>query len=197
MLRNKLVVENTIIEISNNWIGVQTVLVNKQIVSKIFSFSGCEHQFNVVENGVSVSYLLTISTSSKKLLLETNQVLVDLKRNGEWIEKGVLLNIGIQESKISNKQKVKGIKHLKEYNISNAMNALQKAKEVDNDDPEIYLLLACCYSNQENVKEGLACIKKALEKNLPDKDLILKHDMLAFLRIQKEFTELMEKHPSA
>lgn len=54
MPSNKLKIGKVLIEIHNNWIGVQSITINSQTVSKKFSFAGAEHYFTLVEDGVVV-----------------------------------------------------------------------------------------------------------------------------------------------
>ena len=184
---------NNVIEIHNNWIGVQTVLVNGEIVSKKFSISGNSHFFTIRKDGYDRKCILTTKLSSKQRLIKNNQVLIDLRCDGKIIKENFLINFGtnkkgkINQKKETNEHKITGIKLLREYEIENAINALEWGLELDRNDPEIYFYLACCYSIQEKKKDGFECIKKAVENNLNDTEIILNHEMLAYLRVQDGF----------
>ncbi len=191
MSDKKIKIGNNIIEIHNNWIGVQTVLVNGKVVSKKFSLSGNNHFFTLLEDGHDKKYILTTKSSSKKQRLTSNQFLIDLRCDGKIIKENFLIDFGSNQKKENNEHKIRGIKHLREYEIKSAIKALQWALEFDRNDPEIYFYLACCYSIEENKKEGFECIKKAVENDLNDTEMILNHEMLAYLRMQDGFEAFM------
>ena len=187
MLSNRIILENITIEVFNNWIGVQSILINNKIVSKKFSMTGCEHHFQLVESGRIVNYILSTKTSSKIQLLKTNQVLIDLTRNGEIIQQNLLLNIGKTIKQSNNPSKTEGLKYLYEYEIVEAINSFKQSLIKDNSDGEIYFLLACCYSIEEDSKEGIRHLELAIKNNFLDRELILNHEMLAYVRMQEEF----------
>jgi len=87
----------------------------------------------------------------------------------------------------NNQAKRDGLAKLREYELEEALIDFKKAQELDPQDPEIYFHMACAYSILEKTKEGFEAIKKAKELGFKDDDTILKHDMLAFLRIQDAF----------
>ena len=194
MSDKKIKIGNNVIEIHNNWIGVQTVLVNGNIVSKKFSISGNNHFFTIMEDGHDRKYILTTKLSSKQRLTKKNQVLVDLKCDGKIIKENLLIDFGPNQKKETNEHKIAGIQLLRDYEIKNAIKALEWGLELDKNDPEIYFYLACCYSIQEKAKEGFECIKKAVENNLNDTDIILNHEMLAYLRVQDGFEAFMNSN---
>ena len=70
---------NTIIEFVNSISGKETVKVNGQIVSTKSSIFGTQHHFKVVENGEPARYMLRTKIGGPTL------VLIDLKRNGDYI----------------------------------------------------------------------------------------------------------------
>ena len=194
MINNKLSLPNATIEIFNNWIGVHTVKVNDLIVSKKFSYADCNLPFDLIENGEEINYMLIVKIGSKDMLLKTNEILVDLLRENTKIKEDVLLVFGTDTKKSTNKEKVEGLKLLKEFQISAAIESFKKALEIDRHDPEIHFSLACCYSNQEMTEEGLKSLKLAIENNLLDLDSLLKHDLLAYLRLQDGFKELIDQN---
>lgn len=187
MSSNKIKIGEVIIEIYNNWIGVQSIIINRETISKQFSFAGSEHYFTLLEDGVVIPYVLTTKRSSKK----GAQMLVDLKRDGKMIKENVLISF-ITNKKENNKHKLRGIKFLKAYEIVEAIGAFKHGLEFDRSDAEIYFYLACCYSIEEDATKGFECLKLAIEYNLKDIHLILHHDMLAYLRIQEEFKVFLD-----
>lgn len=187
MSGKKINIGNNIIEIQNNWIGVQSILVNGKVVSKKFSFSGTNHYFSISEDSHEKKYTLTTKISSKKRPLKSTQILIDLRCDGNIIKENLLIDFGTNQKKENNENKVAGIKLLKEYEIKNAIKTLKWGLDFDRNDPEIYFYLACCYSIEEKTKDAFECIKKAVENNLNDKEMILNHEMLAYIRIQDGF----------
>ena len=117
MALDKIKIENYIIEVHNNWRGVQTVTVNRQIVSKKFSFAGTDHFFTLLEGGHDIPYVLTTKINSKSHLLTDNQILIDLKRDGKMIKEDVLLNFITVQKKEKNKSKAVGIKCLRDVEL--------------------------------------------------------------------------------
>ncbi len=194
MSGKKIQIGNNIIEIGNNWVGVQTILFNGRIVSKKFSFSGTYHYFSIQDNGHEKKYTLTTKVSSKKYLLRSNQILIDLRCDGTIIKEDLLIEFGTDQKREVNEKKGAGIKYLKEYQIKSAIKALNWGLEFDKNDPEIYFYLACCYSLEEKTKDAFECIKKAFENNLNDKEMILNHEMLAFIRIQDGFEDFLNSN---
>lgn len=47
--------------------------------------------------------------------------------------------------------------------------------------------MACAYSILERTEEGFNCLQKAVTYGLPDTEMILNHDMIAFLRMDPAF----------
>lgn len=164
---------------------METVIVNGKVVSKKSSFLGTSHYFIVTDKGRDIAFILTTK------LGPAGQVYFDLKKDGELIEENVLVNFGTKGKHEENAFKTKGIKLLHEYEIKLAIEALTKGLAFDKEDPEIYFYLACCYSIEENVEEGFECIKKAVAYNLNDKEMILNHEMLAYLRLQDGFEDFL------
>lgn len=181
MQYQKLVSGNTIIEFHNNWLGEETVIVNGQIVSKKSSITGTHHHFTVKEESDTARYVLTTK-------LDMNmQVLVDLRRNGILIHQDVVVRYGGVPKSPVNKAKKQGLIYLKQYDLEEAVAELQKAVDIDPDDPEIYFHLACAYSVMEKPQEGFECLMLTVKKGLQNTEMILDHDMLAFLRMHPAF----------
>ena len=192
MSLDKIIIKDHLIEIHNNWRGVQTVFVNKKIVSKKFSFAGTEHLFDLLEDGKEVAYILTTKISSKTQLLADHEILIDLKRDGVLIKENLLVHFTRKQKKENNKHKIAGIKHLSNYEIQEAIKAFKRGLAVDQNDPEIYFHLACCHSLEEQTKEAFEYIRLAVDNQLNDREMILHHEMLAFVRIQDGFKAFLE-----
>ncbi len=192
MSDNIIVIDNKAIELHNNWLGVQSVVINKQIVSKKYAFAGTKHEFTLSEDGKDVPYCLTTKVSSKTHILRANQIVFDFIRDGEIIKENILINLVILQRKETNQHKVAGMKFLKEYEIKEAIRELDRALAIDGKDPHIYFYLACCYSVLEKTKDGFDNIKLAIENDLNDKELILNHELLAFIRMQDGFEVFMD-----
>lgn len=183
----KLKHNTTIIELHNNWLGEETVIVGGKPVSKKSSVYGTNHFFTVIEDGHQVKYVLTT-----KILDNMMSVGVDLSRNGTLVHENVKLPYGSKPKSAGQELKTKGLAKLKNYDIPEALELLQQAKDLDPDDAEIYFHLACAYSNLEDTENGYANIKKAVSYGLADHESILNHDMLAFLRIQDQFEKFQQ-----
>lgn len=171
----------TIIEFHNNWLGEETVIINGQVVSKKSSVWGTHHYFNVIEQGHNVRYVLTTKVNSGM------QVLLDLKRNGKLVQENLPVLYGSRPRKPKNTAKREGISKLMEYELEEAIQSLKLALDIDADDPEIYFHLACAHSVQENTSEGFESLRLAIHHKLQDTEMILNHDMLAFLRMHDAF----------
>ncbi len=185
MQYKKLTSKNTVIEFHNNWLGEETVIVGGQVVSKKSSIWGAHHYFNVMENGKEVRYILTTKVGSNL------QVLLDLRRNGEIVHEDVLVSFGSKPKIPENKAKKQGFIKLKEYDVKPALIEFEKALDLEPNDPEIYFHMACAYSNLEKTNEAFASLKKAVENGLQNHELILNHDMLAFIRMHDAFESFL------
>jgi hypothetical protein len=183
----KLKHNTTIIELHNNWLGEETVIVGGKPVSKKSSVYGTNHFFTVIEDGHQVKYVLTT-----KILDNMMSVGVDLSRNGTLVHENVKLPYGSKPKSAGQELKTKALAKLKNYDIPEALELLQQAKDLDPDDAEIYFHLACAYSNLEDTENGYANIKKAVECGLADHESILNHDMMAYLRIQDQFEKFQQ-----
>lgn len=186
MYYKKINFEGLIIEFHSNWLGEETVGVNGQTVSKKSSIMGTDHYFSILENGSISRYILTSKLDASM------SVFLDLRRNGQMIlEDTPVPNAGMYRStgrlSILSPYKISGLNKLKEYRIEEAIEDLNKALEKNPEDPEIYFHLACAYSIQEKALDGFECLRKAVSLNLNNRDMILSHDMLAYLRMHPAF----------
>lgn len=185
MQYQKITSGNIVIEFHNNWLGEETVIVNGQVVSKKSSVWGTNHYFTISENGADVRYILTTK------VVDGLQVALDLSRNGELIQENVPVKFGSMPKKPANKAKKRGLAELKEYGLETALIEFEKALEQDPNDPEIYFHMACAHSVKENTGDGFWCLKKAVDNGLADKEMILNHDMLAFIRMHPAFEDFL------
>ncbi len=183
----KLKSEGTIIEFHNNWLGEETVIVGGKTVSKKSSIMGANHFFTVVENGALVNYVLT-----SKVLDSFMNVGVDLIRNGQVIYANVPLSYGSKPKSPHEELKSKALAKLIAFEIPEALDLLKRAQQLEPDDYEIYFHLACAYSNLEDLENGYANLKLAVQHGMNDFEKILNHDMLAFLRLQDPFERFQE-----
>lgn len=177
----KIKIKDTIVEFHNNWVGVETIIINGQIVSKKSSVWGAHHRFTLIEDGKEAKYVLTTKVGADFA------VLLDLHRNGKTVEENIAVEHGGKPKWPSNKFKKEGIDKLNNYYVDDAIKELNKALEISADDPELYFYLACAYSVKEDLVEGFRNIYLAVKHNLYDKEEILDNDMLAFLRMNEAF----------
>ncbi len=180
MYYKKLNLEGLIIEFHNNWLGEETIVVNGQTVSKKSSIMGTDHHFSVLENGSLARYVLTTKIDSSMA------VYLDLCKNRNLILEDILVPMTSKSAPLTH-YKSTGLQKLKEYKIDEAIEDLNKALDKTPSDPELYFHLACAYSILERAKEGLDALQKAIEYNLNNRDMILSHDMLAYLRMHETF----------
>jgi len=177
---------NTLIELGNSWLGEESVYVGGQLVSKKSSFWGVHHHFTVLENGEEAKYVLSTKVGGSL------QAYFDLRRNGVLIHEDVLIPMGYRPRKPRNLAKKKGLAYLSEYDLPHALEELKKALEIDPDDPEIYLGIACVYSVQEDADLAFEALRTAVDYQLPDPDRILDQDQLAFVRMHPAFPAFQE-----
>lgn len=185
MQYQKLTSGDTTIEFHNNWLGEETVIVKGRVVSKKSSVWGIDHKFTVLEKGKEVKFVLTTKVDANM------QVLLDLRRDKKLVINDLPVKYGFLP-KNSNKAKQEGIQKLKAYQLKEALEDFQKALKENDEDPEIYFHMACAYSVLEQPLEGFENLKLAVEHNLQDTEMILNHDMLAFLRLHDAFEGFFE-----
>lgn len=185
MQYQKITSEATTIEFHNNWLGEETVIVKGQVVSKKSSIMGADHPFTVLEKGKKVQFVLTTKLNAH------GEVLLDLRRNDKLVVSDLRVAYGFLP-KNANKAKQEGIQKLKAYQLNEALEDFKKALKENNEDPEIYFHMACAYSVLEKPLEGFESLKKAVANNLQNTEMILNHDMLAFLRLHDAFEGFFE-----
>ncbi len=181
MQYKKIVSGETVIEFHNNWLGEETVIVNGQIVSKEYSVWGTNHYFTVMEDGHHARYILTTKVDANL------QVVLDLSRNGLLVEENIPVKYSSQLGIPKNRTKQAAITKLNNYDLEEAIDEFKKALKENPKDAEIYFYLACAYSVLERTDEGFDALKTAVANGLPDQEMILNHDMLAFLRMHPAF----------
>lgn len=181
MQYQKITSGDTVIEFHNNWLGEETVIVKGQVVSKKSSIWGIDHKFSVQEKGKEVRFILTTKVDANM------QVLLDLRRNGKKVVEDLPVKLGWMPKTPKNLPKQQGIQKLKEYKLEEALVDFKEALKENDEDPEIYFHMACAYSVLERTQEGFEALRKAVEHNLQNTEMILNHDMLAFLRLHDAF----------
>ena len=181
MQYQKITSGDTVIEFHNNWLGEETVIVKGQVVSKKSSVWGIDHKFSVQEKGKEVRFILTTKVDANM------QVLLDLRRNGKKVVEDLPVKLGWMPKTPKNLPKQQGIQKLKEYKLEEALVDFKEALKENDEDPEIYFHMACAYSVLERTHDGFEALRKAVEHNLQNTEMILNHDMLAFLRLHDAF----------
>ncbi len=187
----KLQAGNLIIEFHNNWLGEESVLVNGQLVSKKSSIMGTDHHFTMLENGSMARYVLSSKVD------QAMNVYLDLRKNHVLIQENIPILVWgkeYEQQKKTSPYKNEGLKKLNDYKIEEAIEDFLKALDKTSDDPEIYFHLACAYSILENPEKGFESLQKAIQYGLKNKESVLTHEMLAFLRIHERFEDFMEKN---
>ena len=92
----------------------------------------------------------------------------------------------------SNPFKKSGLRKYTEYDIEEAIDDFQKGLKIEPKDLALHFNLACAYSLLENKEEAFRYLDLAVDHGFKDFEKILKHDDLAFLRIQPEFEAFKE-----
>lgn len=87
----------------------------------------------------------------------------------------------------SNPFKKSGLKKYKEYDIEEAIEDFNKALKIDPKDASLHFNLACAYSLMEDKEKAFQYLELAVMHGMSDHERIMKHDDLAFVRIQPEF----------
>jgi TM2 domain-containing membrane protein YozV/Flp pilus assembly protein TadD len=82
-----------------------------------------------------------------------------------------------------------GVQKFKDFDYVGAIEAFERALEINPQDVAVHFNLACTYSLTENKKEALYHIDKAVAYGFKDFKRIREHDALAWLRIQDEFSD--------
>ena len=152
---------------------------------------GTDHHFTMLENGSMARYVLSSKVD------QAMNVYLDLRKNHVLIQENIPILVWgkeYEQQKKTSPYKNEGLKKLNDYKIEEAIEDFLKALDKTNDDPEIYFHLACAYSILENPEKGFESLQKAIQYGLKNKESVLTHEMLAFLRIHERFEDFMEKN---
>lgn len=115
------------------------------------------------------------------------QVMMDLFRDGQLLKENLCIAYGSMPQRPHLALKKSGLSHLKDFDLELALADFQEAASISPEDPELYFYMACAHSVLENAWDGFQCLKEAVARGLRAKDLILEHDMLAYLRLDPAF----------
>ena len=94
----------------------------------------------------------------------------------------------------SNPHKEEGKKLYKEFDYEAAIEAFNKALEVEPRDIPTHFNLACAYSLTEDAEKAFYHLDKAVSFGFKDFDRIRQHDALAYLRVQDSFDAFAENN---
>ncbi len=129
-------------------------------------------------------------------LLSMSDRAFDQKYNRQYVQQGTqvvperrkAVNTR-NKSKINkaNPYKRSGIAKYKEFALEEAIEDFEKGLEIQPDDVALHFNLACAYSLTEKKEKIFYHLDKAVSLGFKDYERILKHDDLAYLRIQPEF----------
>jgi hypothetical protein len=187
MYYHKYVTGKYVMEFYGNEYGQETVIVNGLKVSKQFSFMGNTHRFKVYEHGEDVLYtFIARFRNDGKLILR-------IYRNRKYTER-IAVGSGNKPKSLTSKLKREGIKKLHAYEVEVASLLLEDASKHDEDDAEVFLHLACAYALLERSEDAFNALSQALQKGYPHVNAILTNEMLAFLRVHKDFQAFWREH---
>ncbi|MCF8247604.1 MAG: TM2 domain-containing protein [Saprospiraceae bacterium] len=103
-------------------------------------------------------------------------------------------------SEVPNPWKTAGIEKFKDFDYSGAIEDFKQSLAIKFEDPAVHFNLACCYSLNERPDPAFFHLTKAVHFGFVDFDKIDKHEGLAFLRTQPEFSDFVKKgyqlHPA-
>ena len=146
---------------------------------------GTNHYFTLYENGRPMRYILTTKVNVNM------QVVIDLSKNGRMLKENVPVPLGRKPKDPTLKLKKEGLAKLQDYDLEAALKDFDFVLDMNPHDGEVYFHKACAYSVLERTEEGYAALQKAVEYGLPNKEMILTHDMLAFLRMKDTFEDFV------
>lgn len=90
------------------------------------------------------------------------------------------------------KNEAKG--HYQNYEYELAVDLFEKVLEINSRDAAIHFNLACCFSLLENKERAFRHLKLAFENGFDDYERIKVHPGLAWLRVQKEWENLVHSN---
>lgn len=88
---------------------------------------------------------------------------------------------------VNNPYIVSGMKKYKDFDLEDAIIDFQKGLEISPENASLHFNIACAYSLTEKKEKAFHHLSKAVSLGLTESDRILRHDDLAFVRIQPEF----------
>lgn len=190
MWYHKFKYKGNLIEFKNGtWDGVETIIVNGVTVSSKYSILGTSHKFKVGNEKCTLIVKLN--------LMSMMEVYLSFYAGKELIFKDFLVKPTFTIPGFSLKlysYKQQGEKHLKLYDIDEAILDFQAALNEHPDDADSHFYLACCYSLKEMVDEGIYHLKRFSELEQNSLERIEEEDRLAFLRVQPAFEAIEQMH---
>lgn len=87
----------------------------------------------------------------------------------------------------ANPYKASGIKKYKDFDLEDAIGDFKKGLEISPNDIPLHFNLACAYSLTEKKAQAYHHLSRAVALGLSDVERILRHDDLAYVRIQPEW----------
>lgn len=186
MWYQKFEIENNVIVYSMSILGPQIIELNGKIIAR------------KNQNKFPNTFLLDVISNNKvcnqirlvsKMDDNSGEILLDIFKNNNPIES----NVNLKGGKFRNKYKIEGISKLKDFELNEALELLQKGLTIVPFDSDIYFNLACIYSLQENIKNGIQSLELAIKYGFTDLNAIKTNDKLAYLRIQDEYEKLLNK----
>lgn len=186
MWYHKFDIDNNVIVYSMSAFGPQIIEVNGKIIARK-NQNKFPNTFilDIISNNEVCNQLRLVS----KMDDNAGEILLDIYNNDNPIES----NVKLQGGKFRNKFKIEGISKLKDFDLNQALTSLKKGLTIVPYDSEIYFNLACVYSLQENIKDGVQSLELAIKYGFTDVNEIQTNDKLAYLRIQDEYEELLNK----
>ena len=91
------------------------------------------------------------------------------------------------ERRVADPAIVRGINFYKKEHYAEAIMEFKKALSEDPQSAAAHFNLACCYSIIRNAEESYHHLARAVELGFDDKDRILQHEALSFLRSRNDF----------
>lgn len=172
------------IEFLNSFSGRETVKLNGRVVSEKSSIMGTDHHFEVAGEGGPIQYTLRTKIGGHTM------VMIDLIRDGNYILSNEPVAYGNPDQR--NKATLqKGLKHLREFELDEAMEIFKGGLNTDSDNEEFHFYKACCHSLKEEPEAAFEHLEHAIKFGI-NKELILSEDALAYIRVLPRFSEFQE-----
>jgi len=113
------------------------------------------------------------------------------RRRTAPIPKSISKRTKTTHNRSSNVHKRKGLQHLANYDMKEAIEELKKARELNPKDAETYFKLAGAHSLMEETSESLKNLEIAIKLGYP-KEGIYSEDHLAYIRIHPAFDRFIK-----